>query len=609
MIPPANETGGNETASTTRENPVALEVMVSVTGARPSGGSGPGELFSEDTVTVLVFKDGAVIWLSAGVAVGQLIFLTNKKSSEEVVCQVMHKRSYRPTVCYVELQFTEEKPGFWGAGYAAGKKSRSEFKVAEQVEAEETTEDDPGVEVARHSAEDVDQLKKEVEGLRKQLLGGEKKESGGRVVTGGIEKKPESTDKSVCATAKLELASVNDPSPEPVKAAEEVKTALAPVPTEKAEPEKRIIGMALPNRKVESVNPVEAAKRVAELAQAPAEEAKEPLEDLLPKPALDFSKMPASVVDLDENDPRSIYKPKSRGIAPEKVRVIGLGVVALLVVGGAWYGKWWRYLPGRKKAVAGTVVRPATENPKSRQDAGATKGGAAGNLGASESSGAKAQGVGAAMSDLKVRPPEEDPKSRTFDGQGKPFEAQGKQDALRESGQGGTTKGGAGANLGASESAGAKAQGPEAAMSDLKVRPPEVREKVVRKTTPEKNVETAAGRKMTPKKNVEAAATGEAAAVAPVASDAPMTPAKLLRAANPVYPPNAMRNYITGDIRAEVVVEASGRVGEVKVISGPQALRAAAVEALRKYEYAPGTQEGKAVATRVVATVKFWFNP
>jgi Gram-negative bacterial TonB protein C-terminal len=50
-------------------------------------------------------------------------------------------------------------------------------------------------------------------------------------------------------------------------------------------------------------------------------------------------------------------------------------------------------------------------------------------------------------------------------------------------------------------------------------------------------------------------------------------------------------------------------VGEVKVISGPQALREAAVEALKRYEYAPGTQGGKPVATNVEATVKFWFNP
>ena len=41
-------------------------------------------------------------------ATGQLIFLTNSKTKVEVVSQVVGKRAYRPTSCYVELKFTEE---------------------------------------------------------------------------------------------------------------------------------------------------------------------------------------------------------------------------------------------------------------------------------------------------------------------------------------------------------------------------------------------------------------------------------------------------------------------------------------------------------------------
>jgi len=57
------------------------------------------------------------------------------------------------------------------------------------------------------------------------------------------------------------------------------------------------------------------------------------------------------------------------------------------------------------------------------------------------------------------------------------------------------------------------------------------------------------------------------------------------------------------------VVQASGKVGAVKVISGPASLRDAAVEALKQYEYAAATQGGKAVESRVMVVVKFWFNP
>jgi periplasmic protein TonB len=82
-----------------------------------------------------------------------------------------------------------------------------------------------------------------------------------------------------------------------------------------------------------------------------------------------------------------------------------------------------------------------------------------------------------------------------------------------------------------------------------------------------------------------------------------------LKAANPVYPPDAMRSYITGDVKAEVVVNASGHVTDVKVISGPKALREAAVAALKAYEYAPATQGGKTVEGKAEEVVKFWFNP
>jgi len=61
-----------------RANPVALEVPVSVAGARPVSSNDKRELFTEDTATVLVFKTERWIQLSAAVAVGQLLFSRKK---------------------------------------------------------------------------------------------------------------------------------------------------------------------------------------------------------------------------------------------------------------------------------------------------------------------------------------------------------------------------------------------------------------------------------------------------------------------------------------------------------------------------------------------------
>ena len=87
---------------------------------------------------MLVFRDGAVIRLgrAAPVAVGQLLFLTNKKSNHEVVCQVLKKKSFKANSSYVELVFTEERTDYWGVAFPEGAKSTPEFIVQEQVQAE-----------------------------------------------------------------------------------------------------------------------------------------------------------------------------------------------------------------------------------------------------------------------------------------------------------------------------------------------------------------------------------------------------------------------------------------------------------------------------------------
>src|SRR5580693_3204619 len=103
-----------DTATASRPQPVALEVPVTVNGARTVEGSDKREPFSEATKTVLVFGNGAVIRLGSPVSPGQLLFLTNEKTKKEVVCQVVKSKNYRSVSGYVELEFTESVVGFWG---------------------------------------------------------------------------------------------------------------------------------------------------------------------------------------------------------------------------------------------------------------------------------------------------------------------------------------------------------------------------------------------------------------------------------------------------------------------------------------------------------------
>jgi protein TonB len=131
--PSSNASVPSDTAA--KPQPVALEVPVSVNGARTVEGSDKREPFSETTKTVLIFGSGAVIRLASSVTPGQLLFLTNEKTKKEVVCQVVKSKNYRNVSGYVELEFTESVVGFWGMRFPGDRLSSSSQPVASTLPA------------------------------------------------------------------------------------------------------------------------------------------------------------------------------------------------------------------------------------------------------------------------------------------------------------------------------------------------------------------------------------------------------------------------------------------------------------------------------------------
>ena len=86
-------------------------------------------------------------------------------------------------------------------------------------------------------------------------------------------------------------------------------------------------------------------------------------------------------------------------------------------------------------------------------------------------------------------------------------------------------------------------------------------------------------------------------------------PPSLVKAVNAVPPADATRGFVTGDVKFEAVIDASGKVESAKVLSGPEPLREAALEALKHYQYKPATKNGQSVSARLPVTVKFWYEP
>jgi len=85
-------------------------------------------------------------------------------------------------------------------------------------------------------------------------------------------------------------------------------------------------------------------------------------------------------------------------------------------------------------------------------------------------------------------------------------------------------------------------------------------------------------------------------------------PARLIRAKLPDYPQLARTNHSGGDVTLDALVDDSGNVKDVKVISGPVLLRAAAKAALLQWKYEPARLDGQPTAMHLTVTMKFKDN-
>jgi TonB family protein len=111
-----NAAGG---APQVRADAVSTEVPVRVYGSRII--NVPGQLepntepFEEQTSTMIVFPQGAVLRMSTTVAVGQMLVVTNTGTKADAICRVVKVRTFSNTQGYVEVEFTTAQPGYWGA--------------------------------------------------------------------------------------------------------------------------------------------------------------------------------------------------------------------------------------------------------------------------------------------------------------------------------------------------------------------------------------------------------------------------------------------------------------------------------------------------------------
>ena len=77
----------------------------------------------------------------------------------------------------------------------------------------------------------------------------------------------------------------------------------------------------------------------------------------------------------------------------------------------------------------------------------------------------------------------------------------------------------------------------------------------------------------------------------------------------PVYPPEARSSGVQGTVVLHVLIDQEGRVQTATAISGPDALRQSAVEAVSQWVYQPFLLNGERTAVDTTVMVNYSLNP
>jgi protein TonB len=656
--------GGSEDSSSAQ--PVALEVPVTVNGARAVEGSEKREPFSETTSTVLVKANGAVIRLSSSVAPGQLLFLTNEKTRREVVCQVVKSKNYRSVSGYVELEFTEPVLGFWGMRFpgdrhpvaqasSAGAAERKSDVAASSgarlagntVEAKPSSYADAGARgesVTTNLADEVEEFKTEIKAdsrptskadflapaessreapkpeanrLQEQLsalLLAEQKES--EKLAGPVA--PASKQELGDAAAKIFEMAKEQPTAPKLELPKSDLSASAKTAPKSAE---RATKSSFESEEVGIPAWLEPLARNATVHAAAAEEnadgAAEQSENWESPAAVEPVAPQKQRVATAKTVPATKYTPAApmfgntllESSAPVKRKAGGsgkgiwIGIAAALIAAaasGAWYFR--DSLP---------LLAPAHSTSQ-------------GNM-STISSAATGSNGSAIVNSSSTLPVTATPEPSSVPTNASPPNANTETSAPAAASN---------LTLGKMQAATITERIPKSSFSkdvtstpakSVEIIEPEIKRPslgTVRLAKPKvghaANVQANGESEPTPELNNETLSAESslnsgfadsskqpAAPAVPVAVGGDVTPARMISSVPPMYPALAKTQHVGGDVRIDALIDASGRVTTMKVISGPSLLHQAAMDALRQWKYHAATLNGSPVPMHLTVTIQF----
>ena len=643
----------DETAN--RPQPVALEVPVTVNGARTVEGSDKREPFSESTKTVLIFGNGAVIRLSSPVTAGQLLFLTNEKTKKEVVCQVVKSKNYRNVSGYVELEFTEPVVGFWGMRFPGDRLAapspaasaippavapRTPKVITPVVNAAPKTPDvkpaptplaakpsipavnaipvpsktvppvipvvpatikqDP---VATSGENPTEALKLQAARLQEQLSS--------MLFSGGASSQPPQTPVSTTqdrleaseAAARIFEMTKTEPAAVPSVPPARVSPPKSSLDTEEVKIPAWLEPLARNAAAPESTQEL-IEREKAKLAAQPVESEEQEM-DPLPLTPVQETETP---VQTEEPAFGSRYSHEEESIdqvgvsgGSKKGIWIGVAAAAILVVGaGGWYFARLSSPTPQTSAAVTTPAAPAAQQPQTvAQSVIPTPAAPVPSSNANVTNSAR-PGGNSAVSNSPA------PNTIASTEKVNPKPSSNTRETTRD-----TTKE-AVRTISAAET--------ERVKQPVAPEPKKPVLSEVHPVTPKVNRSTAqngVSEPSLPATDLDAngATLGSGLAITnskqPAAPAAPLPvggdvkPAKLASSVSPIYPSLARSQHVSGDVKVDALIDATGKVTTMKVISGPTLLHQAAMDALRQWKYQPATLDGNPVPMHLTVTLQF----
>jgi len=80
----------------------------------------------------------------------------------------------------------------------------------------------------------------------------------------------------------------------------------------------------------------------------------------------------------------------------------------------------------------------------------------------------------------------------------------------------------------------------------------------------------------------------------------------LIHSVQPVYPADAKKQHLEGNVKLRLVVGADGNVRSIQLVSGAPMLAPAAISAARQFRYAPALLNGQPIET--IQTIDMSFS-